>query len=263
MLGWGVVTDYRAYEMELGRAGLIPALARRGFDPAGKSVLDVGCGYGGVLAALAEAYRLRRARGVDLDAGMIARGKELAPAGMLLEARDFFSLEETGFDLIVLRDVLEHMPDAAGALRKAATLLAPDGLIFASFAPFWSPFGGHQHNGDGFFSRLPWLQALPETWFRRVLRFGGNSYKGADALADDMESVLRARLTIRRFIGMVPAAGLQVEHCARYLIRPDFRAKFGLPPLRFPPVPGLEELACTGVEAFLRRRPSAAGLPIR
>jgi SAM-dependent methyltransferase len=161
----------------------------------------------------------------------------------------------------MLRDVLEHMPDAGNALRKAAALLAPGGLIFASFAPFWSPFGGHQHNGDGFFSHVPWLQALPETWFRRVLRFEGNSYKAGKALAEDMESVLRTRLTLGRFLGMVPAAGLRLENCARYLIRPDFRVKFGLPALRFPPFPGLEELACTGVEAFLRRSPAAAGLP--
>jgi SAM-dependent methyltransferase len=251
-----VVTDYRAYEMELGRAGLIPALSRMGFDPSGKSVLDVGCGYGGVLAALAEAFPLRRALGVDLDAGMIARGKESAPGGMRLEVGDFFALEESGFDLILLRDVLEHIPDAGGALRKAASLLAPGGLLFASFAPFWSPFGGHQHNGDGFFSCVPWLQALPEPWFRRLLRFEGNSYKTGRALAEDMESVLRTRLTIGRFLALAPAAGLRLEHCARYLIRPDFRVKFGLPTLRFPPFPGLEELACTGVEAFLRRLPA-------
>lgn len=248
-----MVPDYRAYELELGRRCLIPALRRLGFDSAGKSVLDIGCGFGGVLAALAESYPLRRAHGVDLDAEMIARGMETAPAGMRLETRDFFTLDDTGFDLIMLRDVLEHMPDAVGALRKAAGLLAPGGLIFASFAPFWSPFGGHQHNGDGPFSRLPWLQALPEKWFRRLLRFDGNSYKSGQALMEDMDSVLRTRLTVGGFLGMVPVAGLRIEHCARYLIRPDFRVKFGLPPLRFPALPGLEEFACTGVEAFLRR----------
>lgn len=115
-----MVSDYRAYEMELCRTGLMPALARRGFDPAGKAVLDVGCGYGGVLAALAEAFPLRRALGVDLDAEMIAAGRDKAPAGTALQARDFFSLDETGFDLILLRDVLEHIPDAAGGQVDAA-----------------------------------------------------------------------------------------------------------------------------------------------
>lgn len=249
-----MVTDYLAYEKELCRRGLIPALARQGFAAAGKSILDVGCGYGGVLAALAEAFPLRRALGLDLDAEMIARGKSGAPAGVVLESRDFFSLTERGeegFELIILRDVLEHMPDAGAALKHAASLLAPNGLIFASFAPFWSPFGGHQHNGAGFFSHVPWLQILPESWFRRILRLDGNSYKSGRALADDMESVLRTRLTLRGFRRMLPGAGLRLDRFERYLIRPDYRLKFGLPTVGFPALPGLDELACTGVEAFL------------
>ncbi|MBW8887835.1 MAG: methyltransferase domain-containing protein [Fibrobacteres bacterium] len=248
-----MVTDYFAYEKKLCRIGLIPALARQGFGPAGKAVLDVGCGYGGVLAALAEIYPLGRALGLDLDAEMIARGKAEAPAGVVLEARDFFSVADGGFDLIVLRDVLEHMPHAADALLKAASLLAPGGIIFASFAPFWSPFGGHQHNGAGFFANVPWLQALPEAWFRRALRLEGNSYKSNRALAEDMESVLRTRLTIGGFRRMLPAAGLRLERFHRYLIRPDFRLKFGLPAVGFPALPWIDELACTGVEAILAK----------
>ena len=41
-----------SYEARLGREYLLPLLARSGVDLAGKGVLDVGCGYGGVLAAL-------------------------------------------------------------------------------------------------------------------------------------------------------------------------------------------------------------------
>jgi len=236
----------------LGRTGLIPLLERRGIGPAGKSVLDVGCGYGGVLAALAAAYPLRRALGVDLDGEMVRQGREKSP-GLDLQARDFFGLEGGAFDLILMRDVLEHMPDAAGALRKAAGLLAPGGIIFASFAPFRSPFGGHQHNGAGPFAHVPWIHLLPESAFRSLLRLEGNAYKGAGALAQDMESVLRTRLTLAGFRRMLPGAGLRIRYLARYLSRPDYRAKFGLPTVRFPAVPLLEEFLCTGVEALLAR----------
>jgi SAM-dependent methyltransferase len=247
-----LISDFHAYERELARGGLIPLLAREGIDLAGKAVLDVGCGYGGVLAALAEAQPLSRAQGVDLDRAMIESGRGRCPAGVSLEARDFFGLEAGGFDLILLRDVLEHMPDAQAALRKAASLLAPGGSIFASFAPFYSPFGGHQHNGAGFFSNVPWLQALPESWFRRALRLKGNSYKSGEGLAEDMESVLRSRLTVRRFRASIRAAGLRETYLTRYLSRPDYRIKFGLPEIGFPGVPILEELACTGVEALMK-----------
>ena len=247
-----MITDFHAYELELGRTGLLPLLERRGFHPAGKSVLDVGCGYGGVLAALSAAYPLRRALGVDLDGRMVRAGREKSP-GIVLEERDFFGLERESFDLILLRDVLEHMPDTAGALRKAAGMLAPGGLIFASFAPFGSPFGGHQHNGAGPFAGAPWIHLLPQAWFRRLLRLEGNAYKGAAALAEDMESVLRTRLTLAGFRRMVPAAGLGIQYLAGYLSRPDYRLKFGLPAVRFPAAPVLGEFLCTGVEALLAR----------
>lgn len=253
-----MIADFHAYELELGRSGLLPLLARQGFDPAGKAVLDVGCGYGGVLAALAGAHALGRALGVDLDAEMIRVGRGKCPPSVTLEARDFFALPggaTEGFDLILMRDVLEHMPDAGGALRKALDLLRPDGLIFASFAPFYSPFGGHQHNGAGPFSRVPWLQVLPEAWFRKALSLEGNSYKSGAGLAEDMESVLRSRLTVRRFRALAAGAGLKERYFARYLSRPDYRIKFGLPQIGFPALPGLEELACTGVEALLERSP--------
>jgi SAM-dependent methyltransferase len=271
-----MIKDFHAYEMELCRKGLIPLLRKYGFQAAGKSVLDVGCGYGGVLAALAMEYPLKSALGVDLDAGMVREGSAKSPGNVRLEVRDFFGMElvdpeafdpETqgvaplrrfasaagGYDLILMRDVLEHIPDAEGALAKAASLLAPGGLIYASFAPFYSPFGGHQHNGSGLFANVPWLQLLPETWFRAALRLKGNSYKSGKSLGDDMESVLRTRLTIARFRKMIPAAGLKSGYFARYLSRPDYKIKFGLPEVAFPGIPVFDELACTGVEALLER----------
>ncbi len=247
-----MITDFHAYEFGLGRDGLLPLLERRGFPLAGKSVLDVGCGYGGVLSAIAASHPLRRALGVDLDDSMVREGKAKSP-GVVLETRDFFGLGEETFDLILMRDVLEHMPDTAGALRKAAELLAPGGRIFASFAPFRSPFGGHQHNGAGPFARAPWIHLFPEAWFRRLLRLEGNAYKEAAALEDDMESVLRTRLTLAGFRRMVPAAGLGITYLAGYLSRPDYRLKFGLPAVRFPAAPVLGEFLCTGVEALLAR----------
>lgn len=245
------IQDFHAYEKALGERFLLPLLASRGFPLAGKTVLDVGCGYGGVLAALAGRHSLARALGLDLDPEMIRHGQARCPAGVTLENRDFFALEGEAFDLILLRDVLEHIVDVERALDKAARLLNAGGLVFASFAPFYGPFGGHQHNAAGLASRLPWLQLLPEGAFRSLLRLPGNSYKDASGLSADMDTVLRTRLTLSRFRKAAAAAGLRVTYRAQYLSRPDYRLKFGIPEIPFPPLPGLEELLCTGAEALL------------
>lgn len=248
-----MIADFHQYEYRLCRRFLIPLLLERGLALDGKSALDVGCGYGGVLAGLAERFRLAEALGIDLDPGMIAGGRDRNPPGVSLRTGDFLALPDGGFDAILMRDVLEHIVDVEGALAKAAGLLKPGGFVFASFAPFLSPFGGHQHNGEGPFASAPWLHLLPESWFRGLLRFPGNSYKSGEALRADMDTVFRTRLSLRRFRRAAGSAGLAITYLRGYAVRPDYRIKFGIPSLRFPAVAGPGDLFCTGVEALLAK----------
>lgn len=249
-----MVEDFHAYERTLGERFLLPLLERHGVKLEGKAVLDAGCGYGGVLAALAAKHKLAEAHGVDLDAGMIAGGAGRCGPGVRLEVGDFLGIEGRTYDVILLRDVLEHIVDVEGAFARAARLLRPGGILFASFAPFYSPFGGHQHNGAGLASRIPWIHLLPEAAFRSLLRLPGNSYKTGASLSADMETVLRTRLTMARFRRSAAAAGFRMVYRAQYLSRPDYAVKFGLPQVGFPALPLLDELLCTGAEALFSAR---------
>src|SRR5262245_64522265 len=54
-----------------------------GVELAGKDVLDLGCGTGGITRFLAETYRPARIVGVDVDSGLIARAsKSSGEAGL-------------------------------------------------------------------------------------------------------------------------------------------------------------------------------------
>ena len=86
---------------------------------------------------------------------------------------------------------------------------------------------------------------------RRLLRLRGNSYKSACSLEADIDSVLRTRLTLAGFRRKLPKAVLRLKYVRQYVVRPDYRIKFGLPILAFPAVPLIEELVCTGAEALL------------
>jgi SAM-dependent methyltransferase len=245
-----MVEDFHAYERTLGERFLLPLLERHGVKLEGKAVLDAGCGYGGILAALTARHALAEAHGVDLDAQMIFRGAQRCGPAVHLEVADFFGIDGRIYDVVMLRDVLEHIVDVEGAFTQACRLLRPGGILFASFAPFYSPFGGHQHNGAGMASRIPWLHLLPEAAFRSLLRLPGNSYKAQHSLSADMETVLRTRLTLSRFRRAAAAAGFRTLYRAQYLSRPDYAVKFGLPQVPFPAVPFLDELLCTGAEAL-------------
>ena len=247
------ISNYFDYETDIARLHLIPLLLRHGALSGPIRVLDVGCGYGGTLFALTEAVPGVRGQGLDVDASMVRQGRErLGEAATLIHA-NFFEWSGGPFELILMRDVLEHIGQPEQALAKASALLTPRGFLYASFAPFFGPFGGHQHNASGFCSYIPWLQILPTPYVRRILTVRGNSYKTTLELKQDLESVFATRLTLRRFRRAAAAAGLRCRSEAGYLSRPDYRVKFGWPPIRLPSLPGLSEMLATGFEALMQR----------
>ncbi len=245
-----MIEDYFAYELAIGRDYLGPLLLSRGVDLQGKRVLDVGCGYGGVLEGLLCHFPQMQAVGLDRDEAMIGSGRARAASNLDLRAGDFFEFTETPYDFLLLRDVLEHIGDYGAALHKAKALLKPQGKLFASFAPFGGPFGGHQHNGTGLFSRLPWVHCLPPRLFWKGLSVRGNSYKGSAALSEDMRSVFATRLSVAGFDRACRLARLRPIWQRFFLSRPEYRKKFGWPTVALPNWPILWEKLCTGVEVL-------------
>ncbi|MFL5865566.1 MAG: class I SAM-dependent methyltransferase [Thermoleophilaceae bacterium] len=120
-------------EITLARAReKLPLLRRVGALRPGMRMLDVGCSSGAWLeVGAAEGLRgtgveigeatsqAARQRGLEVLTGTLA---DVAPA-----------LSERRFDLITFWDVLEHLPDPRRELRLAADLLAPNGLVAATF----------------------------------------------------------------------------------------------------------------------------------
>ena len=114
-------------------AALEPRLPRRRVR-----LVELGCGSGGVLAALG---RYGEAIGVELDDGLrdiaVARGLDVR-AGAL---PDRLPVEPGSADVVLLLDVLEHLEAEQAALDAARTLLAPGGLFVATVPAYrwlWS-----------------------------------------------------------------------------------------------------------------------------
>lgn len=113
---------------ELHRLNNTIRLRALGGVPPGR-LLDVGCGKGWFLAA---------AR----DAGWQVVGVEFAPAaaasaslahGVEVIPGDFLEVPLDGvFDAITMWHVLEHLPDPAAAIARAAEVLAPGGRLLVS-----------------------------------------------------------------------------------------------------------------------------------
>ena len=117
-------------------------------------VLDVGCGYAHTAAALAQSCRTvvgLEPSGILYAAAVEANGKvpnlELRHCGIeALTERDHY-------DVIVLDNVLEHLPDHRLALASIARALRPGGVLYLLVPNKLWPLEPHY--------RLPFLSYLP------------------------------------------------------------------------------------------------------
>lgn len=108
--------------------------------PAGRSVLDVGCGTGALLAAARPSLGV----GIDFSSAMIevARSKHPSEHCPNLEYRvdDIEALElDARFDYVLMVDVVGGLTDIAQALRNLHRVTADGSKIIVTFpSPLWS-----------------------------------------------------------------------------------------------------------------------------
>lgn len=100
-------------------------------------VLDVGCGWGGMLKVLGEEHYA--ALGVDYESASLeyCRGQSLPVEAMDL---DRLTREDQKFDAVVLVTVFEHLVDHRERLSRVARLLQPSGVLVV-LIPTASVFG--------------------------------------------------------------------------------------------------------------------------
>jgi len=110
--------------------GAIAARARALLPEQGR-VLDLGCASGGLLALLRE--RASYCAGLELSATAARAAQQVADLVVQGALEDpELPFEEGSFDLVVLADVLEHLPDPPAALRRAIGWARPGATILVS-----------------------------------------------------------------------------------------------------------------------------------
>jgi SAM-dependent methyltransferase len=103
-----------------------------------REILDVGCGEGYVAAALRAGGLTCPIHGIDISERAIAEARRNAPDA-LFRVADVASLAEAGerYDLVLMCEVLEHLPDPRGALSLLARVSRRHVVVSVPWEPFF------------------------------------------------------------------------------------------------------------------------------
>lgn len=198
-------------------------------------VLDIGCGDGGVLLPLLE--RGCTCTGIELDtikaeharsflAGYLQSGQaEIVNRNIYEEA----ALQQYAgaFDLIILKDVVEHIPDQERFIPYLKKFLKPGGLVYFGFPPWYMPHGGHQQVCQSkLLTVLPWFHLLPKPLYKGFLQLFGEP---APVIQELLE-IKDTGISIERFERIVKKSGYTIPLKRHYLINPIYQYKFGWKP---------------------------------
>lgn len=110
-----------------------------GVDITGRTVLDLGCGSGGIALTLAEDYGADRVVGVDVEAPVLEKARQRAAERGLDGRVEFLQVppgplpfRDGSFDIFFSKDSMIHIPDKEALFADAYRLLVPGGWLAAS-----------------------------------------------------------------------------------------------------------------------------------
>jgi len=231
------------------RSYLIPSLNDLIPDFNKSKILEVGCGEAGFLDVIAELGI--DAVGLELEADRVETARQKNPhlniqVGDITNQKIATSLGKN-YDLIIMRDVIEHIPDRQATFANIRNLLREDGYLYITFPPRFSGFAGHQQNGKTLLRYIPYLHLLPEF----LLRFLQKIFQERPEVIQAVIQNYKIGLTIASFNKYFLQNGFRLVQRNLYLSRPIYKIRFGVPALRVPNIPILREFFAFGCECLL------------
>jgi len=227
-------SKYFSWQYEIARDYVIPFVeADRKLLPDSK-VLEIGCAEAGVLMAFVE--QGYDCVGIELSEGRAALARKFLADSIRSGQTQILSSniydivpEEQGFkfDLIILKDVIEHIFDQEKFMHHLKKFLNPRGRVFFGFPPWQMPFGGHQQIADSkFLSKLPYFHLLPLPIYKGILKVA----KESPSQYQELLEIKETGISIERFERHVRETGYQINQKTHFLINPIYKLKFGLKP---------------------------------
>ncbi len=194
----------------------------------GMRVLEIGCGEGGVLKAFVNkgcfgvGVELDEPRVIDANNFLV---EDISSGKLRFVVKDIYKVNvevdfKGLFDIIILKDVIEHIHDQAKLIGWMKKFLKPGGIVFFGFPPWYMPFGGHQQMCKSKISKLPYIHLLPRGIYKWIL-------KKKKEPVEAMMEIRDTGISIERFEKICKKEDYKIIHYRHYLLNPIYEWKFG------------------------------------
>jgi len=194
-------------------------------------VLEIGCGEGGNLKPFLD--RGCECWGIDLSQTQINNAEKFFASHpnrqkLKLICENIYTIQALPrFDCIVMRDVIEHIPNQEKFMGFLKSFIAPGGVVFFGFPPWQMPFGGHQQVlKHKFLSKVPYFHLFPRSLYQLCLRAFGET----EGMINSRMDIKATGISIERFERIVKHENYRVEKRQFYLFNPNYEAKFSVKP---------------------------------
>jgi SAM-dependent methyltransferase len=197
-------------------------------------VLEIGCAEAGNLKPFLDLGC--QVTGVDISCGRIELAREFfanhpKKENLELICEDIYKADLQGktFDLVMMRDVIEHIPNQEKFMGYVKKFMKSDGKFFLGFPPWQNPFGGHQQIcSSKILSKMPYFHLLPTPVYKLVLK----TLEKNKARIDGLLEIKETGISIDRFERILKRENYTIEKRTFFLINPNYETKFGLKPRR-------------------------------
>lgn len=187
-------------------------LILKDLDLKNKSILDIGCGTGGVEIVLAGQFDINRLTGIDVEPQLVERTKWLVDKKGL-SAKVEVKLVEPGpldfsdneFDIVFSKDSMIHIPDKSAIFSEILRVLKPGGVFAASdwlvgenadSSPEWARVRKLSHLDFKVFTATETELTMKHAGFERVSTLDRNAWYASNSATEyiQLEGPLRNRI---------------------------------------------------------------------
>lgn len=198
-----------------------------------KFVLEIGCAEAGVLKAFIDHGNI--GVGVELSESRFKTAshylsEDIALQNATIINKNIYDIHDVvgefgrPFDVIILKDVIEHIPNQEKFISKLKDFLSQDGIVFFAYPPWFMPFGGHQQICNHKLLRsFPWIHLLPTVVYKAVLKI----FNEKEQTISELLEVKSTGINIGHLKSLITTSGFQIKKEIFWLINPIYQMKFG------------------------------------